>query len=126
MEHRCGHRRNVHVEVRVSTRAGLSGHGFLTEASGSGARLVTHLRLPLHSIVILTCDEIKTPDSKRLRLEAEIIRDTVDGYGIEWTQFAPGGLRMIFQHRASEVERGGGTRAQEPVGSSDWRSSARG
>jgi hypothetical protein len=114
MEHRCGYRRDIQVKVRVSTRGGLSGYGRLIEASGSGARLVTQLPIPIHSVVILTFDEMRNPDSKRLRLEAEVVRVTTDGYGIEWTQFAPTGLRTLYQDFATKADRGGASTAAQP------------
>lgn len=126
MEHRCGHRRIVHVKVRVSTRGGLSGYGCLIEASGSGARLVTPLALSLHSIVILIFDDIKTGECKRLRLEAEVIRCASNGYGIEWTQFAPTGLRLIYQSPLLEAERGSTTMTEESPAAANRGSAARG
>jgi len=102
MEHRCGYRRDINVNVRVSTRAGVSGFGQLCEASASGARLVCSLPLAIHSVVILTVQEPSAAGSRRIRLEAEVIRGTSDGYGIEWAQFAPGALRTLYKYAESE------------------------
>lgn len=101
MEHRCGYRRTISVKVTVRTRSGLASPGLLTEASASGARLITGLPLPMHSIVILTFTEQGVRGAKRLRVEAEVVRTTEDGFGIEWVQFAPDILRTLYRRVAS-------------------------
>jgi len=98
MEHRCGYRRSINVKVRVCKRDGLSGFGRLCEASASGGRLVCGLPLASHAVVILTFQEPLAQGRRRVRLEAEVIRPTGDGYGIEWMQFAPSALRTLYQY----------------------------
>jgi len=99
MEHRCGYRRDVQVEVRVTTRSGLSARARLVEVSGSGARLAISLSIPVGTIVNLVFEKVKTAAAKRLRLKAEIVRTTGSGYGLEWLQFAPADLKLVYQLR---------------------------
>ena len=95
MEHRHGHRAAVDVEVTVRTRAGLIGSGRINEASSSGARLQISLPLRVHSVISLTLVRHRYPGPQRLKLEAEVVRRTDRGFGIEWTEFAPGLLRTL-------------------------------
>jgi hypothetical protein len=89
MEHRHGHRTAVDVEVTVRTRAGLIGSGRINEASASGARLEISLPLTVHTVISLTLVRHHTPGPRRLKLEAEVVRRTDRGFGIEWTEFMP-------------------------------------
>jgi hypothetical protein len=98
MEHRHGHRRAVDVPVTVSTRTGLAGTGRIEEASASGARLETALPLRLHSVIVLSLAALDARHLKHLKLEAEVVRRTESGFGIEWTQFAPSRLRVLHSY----------------------------
>lgn len=82
---------------------------------------MTPLLLPTHSVVILTCNE-KTLDRKRLRLEAEIIRSTSDGYAIEWTEFAPAGLKMLLQPLPRKADPGAAAPSADAEVRLEWHS----
>jgi hypothetical protein len=97
MEHRCGFRRIVNVAVMVRTRGGLAGKGVLCEVSASGARLVSSLPLPLQSAVLVQFDLCPAGGRRRrATLEAEVVRPTQTGYGLEWTEFAPETARALY------------------------------
>jgi PilZ domain-containing protein len=97
MEHRCGHRRSVQLRVTLRTRSGLVGHGTLTEVSASGARIESQLPLALDSVALVQCRlGGETGASRRITLEAQVVRRTIDGYGLEWTRFAPEEVRMLY------------------------------
>ena len=96
MEHRHGHRRTVDVRVTIRTRAGAGGAGCIDEASASGARLVTTLPLRLHSIIVLSLAITETRRTSHLKLEAEVVRRTESGFGVEWTQFSPECLPALY------------------------------
>jgi hypothetical protein len=96
MEQRCGYRRAVNVSITVRTREGLAGKAVLCDVSASGARLETSLPLSVHSVIYVQFAVrhlMKTP--KRETLEAEVVRPTMTGFGVEWTQFAPGTARLL-------------------------------
>jgi hypothetical protein len=90
MEHRHGRRRSVDVGVTITTRAGVVGTGRIDEASASGARIDTSLPLTIHSVIALTlAGRPRLPLAHRPTLEAEVVRRTDSGFGIEWIQFSP-------------------------------------
>ena len=97
MEHRCGYRRPIEVSVAIRTRGGYVGEGRLCEASASGARLVAALPLALHCIVriVFTANDA-IGASRPVTIEAEVVRATRDGFGLEWTRFAPEALRVLY------------------------------
>src|SRR5262245_54932820 len=97
MEHRCGHRRAVEVAVIIRTRAGLAGRATVCDVSASGARVDTTLPLGLHSVVLLQFTAKEEGKSRqRVTLEAEVVRLTDSGFGIEWAEFAPEGARILY------------------------------
>jgi hypothetical protein len=96
MEHRHGHRRKVVVRVTIRTRAGAGGAGCIDEASASGARLVTTLPLRIHSIIVLSLAITEARHIRHLKLEAEVVRRTENGFGVEWTQFSPECLPALY------------------------------
>ena len=93
MEHRCGYRRAENVSVVVRTTGGLVGKALLSEISASGAHLVTSLPLILESLVRVRFENAR---GERFSIEAEVVRDTVNGFGLEWTEFAPECARSLF------------------------------
>jgi hypothetical protein len=102
VEHRHSHRRAVDIAVTVRTRAGLVGNGRINEASASGARLEIALPLRVHSIIALTLTLHRTPlGPKRSKLEAEIVRRSEQGFGIEWTEFMPSLLQTLSSGAAT-------------------------
>jgi len=101
MEHRCGFRRPIDVAVTIRTHSGLVGQGRLCEASASGARLHTSLRLAIHSVVDVVLPFAEQGSSaRRPSLQAEVVRPTDAGFGLEWTQFAPQDLKALYEQDA--------------------------
>lgn len=97
MEHRCGYRRPVNVAVMLRTRGGLADKGILCEVNASGARLVSSLPLALQSAVLVQFDRCSEGGQRRrATIEAEIVRPTETGYGLEWTEFAPEAARALY------------------------------
>jgi hypothetical protein len=104
MEHRCGYRRAVSVPVIVRSRAGAIAHAQLCEVSASGSRLVTSLRLPLQTVVMVQFSRHAAGGRFRRTLEAEVVRHTETGFAVEWNEFSPEALRSLY---AARVERSG-------------------
>ena len=95
MEHRCGYRRAVNVPVVVRAAGGLVGRCTLCEISASGARLATSLPLPLESLVEIRFASVRGARGG-VTIEAEVVRRTENGFGLEWTEFAPEAARSLF------------------------------
>jgi hypothetical protein len=93
MEHRCGYRRTVNVSVVVRTTSGLVGKALLSEISASGAHLVTSLPLTLETLIRVRFENER---GERFSVEAEIVRGTATGFGLEWSDFAPECMRCFF------------------------------
>jgi hypothetical protein len=102
MEHRCGYRRTVNVSVLVSTRGGLTGKGTLCEVSVSGGRLTSSLPLPLHGVVVVQVGGSRRQQPSQ-QIEAEVVRRTDTGFGLEWTDFAPEAVRALFASAGAEI-----------------------
>lgn len=97
MEHRCGYRRTVDVSVIIRSQAGLTGKGRICEVSASGARLISALPLTLESTVLVQFSvRLDTGRTDRRSLAAEVVRQTEDGFGLEWTEFAPEAVRVLY------------------------------
>lgn len=98
MEHRCGYRRAVNVPVILRTRLGLVGKGVLSDVSASGGHLTTTIPVPIHSVLsVQEAGPRRAGSPKRATLEAEVVRSTPTGFGVEWTEFAPEAARALYK-----------------------------
>jgi hypothetical protein len=89
MEHRWGQRKTVHKPVRVRTRAGIAAQGYITNVSISGAFIATPLPVSLFSVIELSFIGIQGGRPSSTVVEAQVVRKTADGLGLEWCEFAP-------------------------------------
>jgi hypothetical protein len=97
MEHRCGYRRAVNVPVILRTRLGLAGRAIISDLSASGAFVSTSLPVAVHAVVVVQFDVQGTDGrARRVNVEAEIVRHTTTGFGLEWTEFAPAAVRELY------------------------------
>jgi hypothetical protein len=97
MEHRCGYRRAVNVPVILRTRVGLVGRAIVSDVSASGAFVSTSLPIAVHAVVVVQFDVPEVDGrTRRVNLEAEIVRHTPTGFGLEWTEFAPAAVRELY------------------------------
>jgi len=104
VEHRCGHRRQVGMRVTLYTRSGVVGEATICEISASGARLQCCLPLWSQSVVGLQfLTPLESGQRIRQRVEAEVVRQTEDGFAIEWLQFAPEAVSQLLQLAPPEV-----------------------
>lgn len=100
MEHRCGTRYRVDVEVYVHTCQGaVASIGRLTEVSVSGGFVKTHL--PAHAIALVTL-RTRLPGLNRAvpNIQGYVVRRAATGVGIEWLEFAPELVQFLTQHPA--------------------------
>jgi hypothetical protein len=99
MEHRCGYRRNLEAVVTVRTRGGATVQGQVLNVSASGALIRGVLQVPLHTQVLVQI-EARGRIAGRISLAGEISRVTADGFAVEWSEFAPQGLRDLVREAA--------------------------
>jgi len=99
MEHRCGYRRSLEAVVVVRTRGGLTVEGHVLNVSASGALIRGVLQVPLHTPVLV---QIDAPGrlAGRISLAGEISRVTAEDFAVEWSEFAPQGLRDLVREAA--------------------------
>jgi hypothetical protein len=98
MEHRCGTRYRVDVEVYVHTCQGaVASIGRLTEISVSGGFVKTHL--PAHAIALVSL-RTRLPGLNRAvpNIQGYVVRRAATGVGIEWLEFAPELVQYLTQH----------------------------
>jgi hypothetical protein len=86
----------------VRTDGGQAGKGTLCEVSASGARLRFSLPLAIHAAVRvrISVNPLGAPGHGTW-VEAEVVRQTADGFGLAWTEFAPEAARSLFAPTAS-------------------------
>jgi len=95
MEHRCGSRYKVDVELYLRTLGGaVCSTGRLCEVSASGGFVRT--ALPVPPLAYITLQLIS--DSS-LYFEGHVIHRAPDGIGIEWSEYAPGMIQFLTQSR---------------------------
>ncbi|SRR5581483_2562989 len=112
MEHRWGHRHEVSEQVRVRARGGQWVRGCISNASISGAFIVT--RLSAAPLSHLSVRFSRSRGSHTEELEGQVVRSTRKGLAIEWTEFAPTRVRTLMLIPASG--RSGGYRnRQKPL-----------
>jgi hypothetical protein len=94
MEHRWGQRKAFHKLVHVRTRAGIAAQGHITNVSISGAFVDTPLPVPLFSVIEVSF--IGAPENGRAVtvIEAQVVRKTAEGLGLEWCELAPAAGRV--------------------------------
>jgi hypothetical protein len=98
MEHRCGTRYQVDVEVNIRTCQGaVASIGRLTDISISGGFVNTHL--PAHAIVLVSL-RTRLPSLSRAipNIQGYVVRRVATGVGIEWLEFAPELVQVLTQH----------------------------
>jgi hypothetical protein len=89
MEHRWGQRKAVHKSVHVRTRAGIAAQAYITNVSISGAFLTTPLPVALFSVLEVSFIGVRGGRRASTVIEAQVVRKTADGLGLEWCEFAP-------------------------------------
>jgi len=89
MEHRWGQRKAVHKPVHVRTWAGITAQGYVTNVSISGAFLTTPLPVALFSVIEVSFISVRGGRRASTVIEAQVVRKTAEGLGLEWCEFAP-------------------------------------
>lgn len=103
MEHRCGYRRSVNVAVIIRTRGGVAGKAIVSDVSASGALVTTSLPVATHAVVFVQFDVARSDGRyRRVNIEAEVVRLTNGGFGLEWTEFAPEAVREFYAQQIDD------------------------
>ena len=98
MEHRQSPRKKIDARVTLTTRSGLLGSARIIDVSATGGRLDTELPLQVDSMIAVTLTARAARHSSRFKCDAQVVRHSNDGFGIEWMQFAPELLRTLYDH----------------------------
>jgi hypothetical protein len=83
-------RLSLRTSVTVRARGGLRGIGYISDMSISGARVVTALRAaPLSHVKVILSDR------SGVSIEAQVVRETGNGFAVEWCELAPEVVRSL-------------------------------
>jgi len=85
---RRGQRRTANVTVRFITRPTVTGVGFVTNVSATGAFMETRFPLPLLSLIYLEPVDPILTNTARKRLAATVVRIAPSGVGLAWYEFS--------------------------------------
>jgi hypothetical protein len=98
MEHRWGERLPVQARIALRTPGGLQGIGYLRDVSISGAFIVSGM--PASS---MSCVHVCLPSGSSLSkaVQGQVVRQTEDGFAIEWCELAPEAVRSLLQCRVT-------------------------
>jgi hypothetical protein len=110
MEHRLGSRVPVRETVRVRTAEGELDEAVMTDISLSGAFVQARIHPPNLAPVYVTLADSRRPPSGGAVVKAQVVRNSAEGFGIEWWQFAPA---AIMKRVAVRVPGGRATRPRK-------------
>lgn len=97
MEHRCGMRQQVDVEVYIRACQGVvASVGRLTEISISGGFVRTQLPVHTSALVSISLHLPVLPRSVS-HIEGYVVRRVEGGMAIEWLEFAPDLVQFLTQ-----------------------------
>jgi PilZ domain len=99
---RWGQRIAVDIPVQVAADASPAIHGHLKNLSLSGALMGADYELRLHAYIEIS---IKLPETGRssLRLMARVTRNSKDGIGVEWCEFAPSAVKDLLRSTSIQL-----------------------
>jgi hypothetical protein len=95
MEHRYGTRFASNGYVLLEDVEGVTARAILNDISVSGARLQCPLRVPIGARVYVRFPTSKGARFSR-RIVGQMVRETEDGFAIEWFDFAADALRPFL------------------------------
>ena len=96
MEHRYGVRYPSAIDVFVRSHSGrLAARGRLLDVSISGAFVSTSVSIPALSSITLEVISVVNSVRRWRPIEAQVIRRTDRGLGIEWKELTPAALSQL-------------------------------
>ena len=99
MEHRHGIRVRRNERVRIGAAPNADNLGQLWDISGSGALVLTSVRLPVLSPVVVLFELAHENGIERFQLRAHVTRQCDKGLGIEWEEFSIEVVAKLLRHR---------------------------
>lgn len=113
MEHRWGERFAVGMTVELSSGSSPPVAGCLENVSASGAFVRTDGRGPPRGPVAAILRQGGSGRVRSVRIAAYVVRETENGVGIEWCEFAPRAVRELMIHgRGTDDDRAQARRAR--------------
>ncbi len=103
MEHRWGRRSAVNVAVTLHSGAGTVVRGRLANISLSGALVLTDVRLPSFTQLIVELESSRPSESVPEMVSAFVVRHSARGLGVEWTEFSPPAIAALLRHPAATL-----------------------
>lgn len=97
MEHRWGKRSVLDAAVRLLSGSRTVVSGRITNASLSGAFIRTDARLPAFGYVLVELNRNGWSHGAPARIPAYVVRQTPDGVGVEWCEFAPLAITSLLK-----------------------------
>jgi PilZ domain-containing protein len=94
MEHRLGHRLPTHEEIFVRIGAATAVSAVLTDMSVSGAFVRSESQPAIFSTVWVGWHGGEGSARSQPVVSAQVVRQSSDGFGIEWADFAPRAVCM--------------------------------
>jgi hypothetical protein len=96
MEHRWGRRVDCQIPVVVEAIAHVRLKAHIRNLSLTGAFLETSTEIGFPPTVCLRFEPASATPYHRHRIWAHVVRQTREGLGLEWTDFAPRLIRLHF------------------------------
>src|SRR3974390_1011347 len=95
MEHRWGARTEISVPVRLYAGARRISEGRIVDLSLSGAFIATRAPVAVFTRLELVADELPL-SAQPCRIPAYVVRQSEEGVGLEWCDFAPAPFRALL------------------------------
>jgi len=117
MEHRWGERVSVRTTVELSCGSWPPVSGYLENLSASGAFVRTDGPRPPRGPVAVMMRQDDGGRRRAARVAAYVVRETANGVGIEWCEFAPRSVRQLLSREqpAEGLRVRAGTRVRHPM-----------
>ena len=105
MEHRWGKRSLLDVGVTLHPGSGSVAQGRITNLSPSGALVLTDLRVPAFTQMMVEIKSVASSDSPPAMLSAYVVRHAPHGLALEWTEFSPPAVATLLSRPAATLGR---------------------
>lgn len=102
MEHRWGKRSLVDIPVTLHLGSGTAVNARMTNVSLSGALLQTEVRVPVFSQALVEL-ELCDPRPHTEFVPGYVVREAVDGVGLEWNEFSPSVIENLTRGGAARL-----------------------
>ena len=105
MEHRCGIRVPMSLTVRLVLPSGFV-NARIDNVSLSGAFVAVDERIPEQTQLFVELEKGESGMTPPWRIPGHVVRETVDGVGIEWSTFAHWAVLSLLRRHAIRQQLG--------------------